>query len=327
MNIKQKFPEKTFALSSNFEPDLPAGIVNKFMLKFDGLVTAGGGGAVAGLTCDSPANLLQNLAVALGKDKLIDIRMIDLFWLSALINKRTSQIIAGTPGAGTSAAFAINADLPLNLNLLPAEACFIDGRKEKLIVKGKFGALADYASTNMAALAGTLRAGILNPSQVPEGAYLRPRFNQKDMDISSVSSNIPDYIQFAESCICVGLLLRQYDSSAVGNAQRTDGIVRQLTIKLSGSYKGEIYDGKMGEIKNETSNFFGLPLAELPVGIGFIPFLDDSNELGFREIVKGDRLDFKIDTFAAVEDDITAVVAAASDKLIVTPIIFEHRVF
>lgn len=321
MGNRVKFDEVPFAIGAGYSPKLNNVIADRLALKLDGTVTAGGGGGVAGLTEDSPASLLGIVEFSKGAAPRIKMDAIDLFHLDAFANNHYGTKTATTPALGVTDIYGFNVSIPLNLFGLPP-ICFI--MAINLFCKGRFGGLLDYAATNMAALTGTLRPAAFIPENIPVGTdYLEPLFQSIVKDIATAAFNLTQSVEFAEDCTMVGLLVRQNDVSAVGDARRPDGIVRQLTI--SDNVNGQIHDGRWGELREEMAKFLGIPLAEIPHGVLFIPTLDRTKPFGFRTYRAQDAMTIRIDNLSPVEDDIVAVAPAAGDQLIITPLIYNYR--
>jgi len=323
MDRRYKFPETPYAANKDYNPDLPSVIGKSFALKFDGTITAGAGGGVSGFFLDAPAGLVGTVELMKGNDAKLRMRMVDLYHLDALCNGRYGEKLQGAPTANNSLPFSINVEIPFGLNRLTENYALIDARRDKLITKGKFGSgVNDYATTNVANITAQLRPSVKKPSSLPDKIYLEPEFVQKDIKIDTSSDNIQDVIYLKESYLFMGLLLRQFDYSASGDAQRTDGILRQIIIEINGEEK---IRARWGEVKQETMKFFSMPLAEMKTGIGFLPFVDDSNDMGYVVLEAGSRIEFTLNTSATVEEDITAVTPASGDLLIVTPIIYKIK--
>ena len=321
---KRKFTEELAkAPSSVFSCVGQAVAFAALALKIDGTVTATGGGTLAGLTLDAPWGILDRVRLLQASKYLLDMNPVDFYHLCALFNECYPQKTASTPAASASGAILAEAVLPLHR--MSGRAPFIlDGRADaqKLQLQGAMNAIANYASTNASTFSANVRMSGEQANMTPEQSrlYALPAYKTSELEAESSSADIFKTVTLHEDGELVGILLRQHDSSATGDSQRVDGIVKRIMLRGAFAQHGmlDISDLRWGELKAQTRELFHIEQDVLKAGIAFVPTKKNGQALMVRA---GDTLSFGINTSDTVEGELTAVTPASGDRLIVTPIL------
>lgn len=325
-----QFEEKTaLSIDTSFNAEAEQRVYQDLTLKLDGSVTAGGGGAVAGLTLDAPLGILDRAQFYLGNEAFIDATAVSLWHFSALINGRYGKKTASTPGAGATAAYLVDIDLPFSRIRVPGAppipGIYIDGRhaQRRLAFKGKTGALASYASTNMSALSTNIRPWArtvegIDPRQLKY--HLLPEIKELEITVDSLTSTIQKGFSSAYDLFTFGFLLRQFDENQVGDAERTDGIVQKPTFKgKTLDLDGDLSTLRWGALQAQTAALFHINQAELKTGIAWVPTLRGTQPMRQRA---GESIEIQPNVTETVEAEFTDVAPAAGDKLFVLSIAF-----
>ena len=323
MELK-KFEEKVYVAGQDIVSEFQGRFVSGVGIKIDGTVDAAGAGAVSGLTLDSPANVVGVIEILRSATVLIRASMVDLFHLDGILHGAYCDKLATTPAAGQD-FWNLPIEIPFALGRIPQGLACVDMAGARGVVKGKWGVGTDYASTNVDFLGGIIRPMAHCPAKRPSKGYLRPLWEQFSIDISGGGADIQKTWRIDKDMVCAGVLVRQFNASEVGDAQRDDGLVKNIRMELGGVQSGEFFDMRWGAIKAASAKIAKLAVAEQKSGVAFIPFNDIASPpaaCGYRMLRAGSAVTFRLDTSAAVEAEFTAATPAAGDLLYVLPVCY-----
>jgi hypothetical protein len=305
------------ALTGPYDCPFKGKVVRDFALRVDGTVTATGGGAIATLTLDAPWPVIGRIKYSRNSEKVIDLDPVTYYHLSGLLNSRYPAKSAATPAAGATGVLSCEGTLPLS-KLFPG--CMIDARlaQGQLSLEGTVGGTTDYAASFVSSASINVRPSVFTSDILPEqlDVHLVPYLIDIEVDISSTTTDIPHVFDPPSDMVIAAVMLRPRDASASGDSQRSDGMVRKVTIEvLTPTFEGTVYDARWGEGKALTGALFNIEQDVLKTGVIMAPILDRGQA---RRFSKGSTLTVHLDTATTVEADLTAVATAVNDKCVIT---------
>jgi hypothetical protein len=296
--------------------------ISKVGFKFDGSVTASGGGAVSGQLDDAAHRLVGVFEVAQAGESLIRMDARDIKHLQAIVSGGYGKRIETTPSTSATDKLMCEGDLDLS-RMLPG--AMIDSRSERVVITGSFRDSDQYASTNLSAISATLRPRVGAIPEAPPASYWRPRFTQKSVRVESASDLDNTTFQHPRDVLVLGYLIRQYDNSA--NA-RVDGLLRKLRAEFAapGREAQTLVSTTWGALRQETSRSAGFALADHDEaeGVALLAFGDPTRGERGLTMPAGSAMTLWFDTSATVEGEFDAVTAGSGDQLVITELAFER---
>ena len=316
VNARRQLPAVNFAASTNFQTEFQGQPISGLGISFQGTYAADAGGGVAN---EGAYGFMGPIEIVQGEEPLVQMHGRD--W------RHLTSILAGgyfplNPSLDlpSQTTFYSRGFLPFD-TLMPGAA--IDASKDKVLLRGKFGALTDLGSTVTTA-EGQLRANVKTARTI-EGNYFEPRFLQAQVRIDTAQTDL----QFTKRITrrreyLAGIMFRQFDASAEfsnANLARVDGLVRNIRVDLERDGEArEVLRTTWGDLKFDQIARFGLARGDIHTGVGIYLFDDpDTPEINENLVLEpGDALSFHIDTSSTPEAEFTAVTPASGDTLFVT---------
>jgi hypothetical protein len=324
MGALRKFTEELAkAASTSFRSIGQANTFRNFRVKIDGSVTASAAGTLSGVTLDAPWGIVDRLRLQQGNKYRLDMLPVLYYHLCALFNGRYPQKVASTPGASAAGSILAEGALPLH-RMGRRRPLLLDGRADtqKLELLGVTNPNSSYASTNMASYSANVRASgeQSDRSPAPGQPFAVPSYKSSELPMETASADILHQIPLQATGELLGILVMQFDASATGDSQRTDGIARRLTWRGMFAEHGQVdlCDLRWGELKCLIGELFNIEQDSLKAGIAFVPTLKDGMPIAVR---KGDALSVNINTTDTIEGEFTAVSPGSGDRLYVLPIL------
>jgi hypothetical protein len=290
-----------------------------------GTMTAGMGGAVSGFAKDAPASLLL-LATLEGSYKLGTgdrVQMLALpgaewLWPASKLNGTLPTILRTSTGGGNTDPFSVEL---LSILRDPSSKIHdhtgIDVREfGELTLRLDWDNALNLATTNLASVQNvSVLIEIKEEVGLPAvGSYpnFTPVVSFKDLAMVTQDTAISDNGTFGFRGYCTALHMRQHDALGVGDAQRTDGILRKLTVYHGGK---SILDHveTPAFITTDKINYPIVGIVGRPAGVYSMPFMP---MLRSGAGAAG-ALSFTRDTLSPNPPDIVPVVAGAGDKMVV----------
>ncbi len=327
MREKKALLQATFTAAAQFDREHISRTLYQVGFTFGAQVTAAGGGAVSGLHQDAPYSLLAG-DVEIQQSGRSLVRMAGRDWrhVSAYQQGGYPQRLAATPGAGATGATVGSAFIDFE-RFYPGPGNtplgVIDARTVTISLRGRFGALVDYATTNVAAIAGELRPTVRAIAGPPLPDFRLPSILSRTVPIDVVDSGITTTYTIDRLVLLRAIYFRVSDASAEPTAGRVDGLLR--AVRIESSRTGEIYTSRWGAMRQESSEVAGFNDEDHVRAAGTaLIFLEDDD---FAEpgvlLMPGDSLTIFFDTATPVESEFTAVTAGAGDQCIVVPMFFD----
>ena len=325
-NLQSLAPIVYNATDTEYSERLKGGIVTGLSLMLELDITATGGGTVTGLTPYAPAQVLSTnfWRLVRGGKPIVQVRPEDLYHMSSLYEKYNKTLTQATPGSSATAGAKMAITVPIKDPRYPwGDEYWLDARQQ-LLVEGNWGVLADYASTNMATIAGSQLL-------LKELGGINSSGNQGELRMFTVPKTITEDTQelvlepipIPDTALWRGLLIRQRDVSAAGSAEYVDGLVKSMSLKLVSDF-GEFEIGvdrkvSTAELRERTIEYLGIDDGDLPNGLYLIPFDDPNGWHELRFIEKGASLEITLDMVSAPPAHITDVTPQVNvDNLLFT---------
>lgn len=314
MEAYRRFQEKDVTVSTSYDSILTGTNLGKAVVSADLTST----GTTSGLADDAVSNFLGVFEWVQGPRTLIRIAAQDMRHMSARTrggyDDYQSQTAAGAQLYRAS----------LDLDALQPNAVIGTNDNVPINMRGKFGALSDFGSGGISAMAGTLRPSAISSPVEPSGFHLRPNVFQRTIDISTDSRDIQDRIPIEADTVIAGISIRTMDATS---NTRVDGLVKNLRLEVfSGNRTTELFDVSWGAARHADSHASGFSQADEALSNGFVFIPTQSRLRGFRENIgfqKGNGLVLHLDTLSAAETNYTDVTPQAGDTAIVTVYAFE----
>ncbi len=283
-------------------------------LRLAGLITAGGGGTVSGLVEDAPAGQISRIRIT-GQNKktgqsrtIYDGQARWAYWLGNLHTQVAMSLTAPLPTAAATGDFLLGILIPLTS--FSGSAVYLDPRDySTLTLRLEYGnGTTDYGSTNVSTITvTTIEVSALEVVEgLPEDAqHFEPRWDITQMAVESAKDD-----QRSQSVAAGGLvpytILHTHDDSGVGNAQRVDGLVKEVRVFHGGD---EQLWNSWAQLMERTKSRRGLAQATaMPAGYVLVEFLDALNTM-YDKV-----LDFSIKSSGSVPQGITAITPASGDR-------------
>ncbi len=296
------------------------GRIMSITFRLYGEMVSTGGGAVTAFSREAPWPLISLLRFAghyvpLSKTRTImDAPPDELFFPSAFMNGALPDTLIVS--AGAAATDPIRGILP-NFWTDPGTnfggTTWVDSRLyTDLTLSVQWASNAQLAATNLSLVQGlTLEIQIEELVGDDIGAADEPHFEptviHKTHASTSQDTKLTNDSVIGHDGQLIVACFRQHDDSAVGNAQRTDGIIRRMTLEQGG--KNIINNADWSSLIRATVRDYPLAyLAAPPVGVialGMDPPI--ASRKGAIAILR--------DTETAVPPDITGIVATTNDAL------------
>lgn len=284
------------------------------LLEVFGTVTAAGGGAVASVALDAPLSLV-NLTIKRGGKPFVDGRLSDLYRTMHGLTGQLPERTASTPGAGATGNVRAYVLLPLD-NAGPFSIPGISGwdtrDKRDIQYEVRFGALTDYAATNVASLAVQFRiTAIIEQSDKwvhhEKMRLFEPAFQILEGNVGSAQA---DQVQnLTQDQFIKALHIMSVDRALVGQAQMVDGLINQVGLSINNNiYKvGPKYPWKA--IQQEGWMRARIPAAERQAGCAMLHLELNSMDAGEWLKLYGntDVAAVRMDSAAAPDGDVTAI--------------------
>ena len=315
VNARRQLPAVNYGASTNYQTEFQGQPISGLGISFQGTYTAASGNVAN----EGAYGFMGPIEIVQGEEPLVQMHGRD--W------RHLTSILAGgyfplNPSLDlpSQTTFYSRGFLPFD-TLMPGAA--IDASKDKVLLRGKFGALTDLGS-GVSAAAGQLRANVKTTKTV-EGNFFEPRFLQAQVRVDTAQTDI----QFTKRITrrreyLAGIMFRQFDASAEfsnANLARVDGLVRNIRVDLERDGEArEVLRTTWGDLKFDQIARFGLSRGDIHTGVGIYLFDDpDTPEIQENLVLEpGDALSFHIDTASTIEDEFTAVTPASGDTLFVT---------
>ena len=276
---------------------------------------------------DAPSTLISQARLHRGSTDLINLPGQDLFLLLALIGGRSPTQVNTLADAG---AFATEWPVDFTAGELEVSAkspgFFLD-TTDGLPVHWTFSTTtaALGLGTSATALQGSpvirIDQSVTDP-EIPAGSGVyEPFWTNFRADTITQALNAAT-VRLPRNFLLRGLLLRVNDSSAGVNVQRVDGLLRRAVVKANNV---TLADRRFKAMRESYRQAAGLAaetpastLAQVYDGIGWIDLSTAAHPYGLRNIGSDVELLLELDTSTGVDNDVTAVTAAAGDSVSVT---------
>lgn len=306
----------------NLKQDMQlTGKIRDLQFKVQGTMTATGGGAISGFTREAPFGVMStwelsgNFKATGQKRTIFNNDPAEMYWPCNFKEYNPGRTLIVSAGAAAVDPFIGTIQDVVKLPASPfRNATYIDSRYYTtldFIINWSNGTTA-FASTNLASIQlVALDVQIVEEYDTPDTEdhpHFEPAWTVKDHPTTTVNTQVTNDADFVFAGDCPALYFRQHDDSAVGNAERVDGLVRFLSLYQNGL---PVIDNKAwSSLLEETQR--SNPLAYTttrPAGVVTIPFMPPLKS-------RFGNLSLKRDTQSANPPDITDIVAGAGDKIV-----------
>lgn len=304
-----------------------SGIVREIVNTLQGTMTSTAGGAISGFAREAPLSLVLlfelsgNFALTGRKRQIVNAVPQDLYWPLSFLGGAPGTITRTSTGASaTDPIRAVLHDMVQDPSQQFAAATYIDVRLyNTLDFRLQWGANADLATTNLSAVAPEWEFRIKEevgadiPS--PDAPHFEPAWVQKQHGTTTSGTRLTGEASVSWDGLAIVYFAQQHDDSAVGDAERVDGLVRILDIEQAGAPVFSRITWQALLRLTQTQYPLGLTTAQ-PAGVIAVtidPPLDSRR--GAIAVIR--------DTASANPAGITDIAPAASDRLVSTLYVVE----
>lgn len=303
-------------------------IILAITLIIRGTMTATGGGAISGFHRDAPCGMINNAklwgnyagGVAKNQRTIFDQPPQQMFYPGNFFANVFNALLRTSTGAAATDPFRATIPVPLVDPLADtAQATYIDCRDyTSFKLDLRWAADADLATTNLSTVQAVeleVELELWEDGPARGVPHYEPSIIYKELDASTAQSRLTQNGDFAWDGDLWALWLQQHDDSAVGDAERVDGLVRALSLEHG--RRPAIPFGRWDPFRRKTWGLYPYSLSTTEVaGVAGIHFnIPRRSRAGSINIVRN--------TLEANPPGVTAITPAAGDALFVTGVAAE----
>lgn len=344
-------PLESYTENGVSKKTLPHGDIQKLLLSLKLAVNADAATDVASKTLDCPSQLLAKdfIRLNLNGDQVIAVDPVILLHLSNWCRGVNGQLSAGAPTAGNSSTSDWEASLPIVNPFARAPLNYrLPNFGANSFLTHQFGPLTNYAAAGLTTGDGSLvgdceYSGSVAPARnidhaaspdgparkAPPNAFVL-NLDTHQFPLIAAATRTSYSIKVDRNLMLLGAVIRAHDESGAGDAERVDGFVRRIAARVNdgrGFNSHSVDSTGWANLKSDTQERFGIPLAEIKAGLAFLYLGDEQNFEKVRPIAPGSTLDFEINTAETVKAGFTAITPGAGDRVDITILGYEKKVF